>query len=214
MLLLLLLVAAIKLRVSPVFSLIVVVVVLFSGCHGSGLCSNTFLVLETVLTVNSVSLCLGRVLDVRLIQQILDSEQNLFDGDGRAPVLLFVQQRQTNGPGRVHVRMEQWRFELALGRTGRVVILEDHPQLVQTAFPWSSLLSRNSTFPRHKIQCSIGVLDWTSNKSKGMIFTPCFSFFAETRDGDSGHFRGDPRVSVTKWPLAEIGTGPAARVVR
>lgn len=89
------------------------------------------------LPVDSVSLRLGRVLDVGLVQQVLDAEQDLLDGDGRAPVLLLVQQRQTDRPGRVHVRVEQRRLELALGRAGRVVVLEDHPELVQATLPRS-----------------------------------------------------------------------------
>jgi len=46
--------------------------------------------------VDGVGFSLGRVLDVGLIQQVLDSQQDLLDGDGRTPILLLVQQRQAN----------------------------------------------------------------------------------------------------------------------
>ena len=44
------------------------------------------------------------------------TEEHLLDGDGGPPVLLLVQDRQADGSGRVNVRMEQRRHELALGR--------------------------------------------------------------------------------------------------
>jgi len=37
---------------------------------------------------------------------------DLFDGDGRTPVFLFVQKRKANGSGRVDVWVEEWRHEL------------------------------------------------------------------------------------------------------
>lgn len=87
--------------------------------------------------VNCVCFRLGGIFDVRLVQQILDAEQNLFDRDRRTPILLLVQQRQTHGARWVHVRMEQWWLKFAFGWTGRVVVFENHTQFVQTTFPWS-----------------------------------------------------------------------------
>lgn len=146
--------------------------------------------------IDSVRFRLGGILDVRFVQQILDAEQNLFDRDRRTPVLLFVEQRQTDRSRGVHVRVEQRRFELALWRAGWVVVLEDHSQLVETALPWGlrdkrgkcgvregslafgrfpgntySLLSWNSAFPRHEIECAIGVFNWTSDESLEIIKT-------------------------------------------
>lgn len=85
--------------------------------------------------VDCVGLGLGRILDVGLVEQVLDAEQDLFDCDRGAPVLLLVQQRQADGAGGIHVGMEQWRLELAFGRACGVVVFEDHPQFIQAALP-------------------------------------------------------------------------------
>ncbi len=45
-----------------------------------------------------------------LNQMLLDFD--LFDGDGRTPVFLFVQKRKANGTGWVDVRVEEWRDKL------------------------------------------------------------------------------------------------------
>ena len=45
--------------------------------HGSGLGPNSLLVLGPVLAVAGVGLGLSRVLDVRVVQEILDAQQNL-----------------------------------------------------------------------------------------------------------------------------------------
>ena len=43
--------------------------------------------------------------------------------------LVLIQQRQADGSGRVDVGMEERRLELALGRSGRIVVLEEHSDL-------------------------------------------------------------------------------------
>lgn len=56
---------------------------------------------------------LGGRLRVRLVEQRLDAEQDLLDGDGRAPALLLVQDRQADGARGVDVWVEERRDELA-----------------------------------------------------------------------------------------------------
>ena len=51
------------------------------GRHGSGLSPNPLLVFGSVLTVASVGLCLGGVLDVGVVQEVLDAQKKLFDRD-------------------------------------------------------------------------------------------------------------------------------------
>lgn len=103
---------------------------LLGGGHGPSLGPHTFLIFQSVLTVDGVRLGLGGIFDVWLVQQVLDAEQDLFDGDGWAPVLFFVQQRQANRARWIHVRMEQGWLEFAFWWTGRVVVFEDHTQFV------------------------------------------------------------------------------------
>ena len=66
------------------------------GGHGPGLSSHPLLVLGPVLAVARVGLRLGRVLDVGVVEQVLDPQQDLLDGDGGPPVLLLVQDGETD----------------------------------------------------------------------------------------------------------------------
>jgi len=84
---------------------------------------------------DGIGFCLGRVLDVGFVQEVLDSQQNLFDGNGRSPVLLFIQQRETYSTRRVDIGMEKRRFKLAFWRGRWVVVLEDHSQFKEASFP-------------------------------------------------------------------------------
>ena len=59
--------------------------------HGSGLSPHPLLVVGPVLAEAGVGLGLGGILDVGIVQKILNSQQNLFDGDRGPPVFLLVQ---------------------------------------------------------------------------------------------------------------------------
>jgi hypothetical protein len=54
---------------------------------------------------------LGGRLWVGLVEERLDAEQNLPDGDGGLPAFLLVQDRQADGAGRVDVWVEERRGE-------------------------------------------------------------------------------------------------------
>ena len=64
--------------------------------HGPGLGPHPLLVVRPVLAEAGVGLGLGGVLDVGVVQEVLDTQQDLLDGDGRPPVLLLVQDGETN----------------------------------------------------------------------------------------------------------------------
>ena len=68
---------------------------LFSS-HGSSLGPDPLLVIGPVLTEAGVGLGLGRVLNVGVVQEVLDPQQDLLDGDGGPPVLLLIQDGQAN----------------------------------------------------------------------------------------------------------------------
>ena len=57
---------------------------------------------------------LRRALFVRLIQQVLDAQEDLLHGDGRPPV--FVDDGQADGARRIHVRMEERGIKRACGQ--------------------------------------------------------------------------------------------------
>uniref|UniRef100_A0A8D8U346 Uncharacterized protein n=1 Tax=Cacopsylla melanoneura TaxID=428564 RepID=A0A8D8U346_9HEMI len=69
---------------------------LLLGGHGSSLGSNPLLVLQSVLTVNCIRFSLCGVLNVGLVEKVLNTQQDLFDGNGGLPIFLFIQQRQTH----------------------------------------------------------------------------------------------------------------------
>ena len=71
---------------------------LFSS-HGSSLGPDPLLVISPVLAEAGVGLGLGRILNVGVVEEVLDPQQNLLDGYGRPPVLLLVQDRETNYTG-------------------------------------------------------------------------------------------------------------------
>ena len=68
---------------------------LFSS-HGSSLGPDPLLVIGPVLAEAGVGLGLGRILNVGVVEEVLDAEQDLLDGDGGPPVLLLVQDGETN----------------------------------------------------------------------------------------------------------------------
>jgi hypothetical protein len=71
-----------------------------------------FDILLAVVLVESQWLLLGRTLNIGLIlQQLLDAEQDLFDGDVRLPVLLLIQDGEADCPRRVDVGMREDRLE-------------------------------------------------------------------------------------------------------
>lgn len=84
-------------------------------CRGKllSLCPYSLLVVHPVLTVNCVSFCLCWILNVWLIQQLLDPQKDLFDGDGGPPVFVLLQDGQTHGAGWIDVRVEYWWLKFA-----------------------------------------------------------------------------------------------------
>lgn len=60
-----------------------------------------------------VRLGLGRGLRVGVVEEVLDAEEDLLDGDGWLPRLFLVQDRQADGARGVNVGVEQWGCEFA-----------------------------------------------------------------------------------------------------
>lgn len=68
---------------------------------------------SAVLAEQIVGLGLSRRLGIGLVQQRLNAEEDLLDGNGGLPAFLFVEDGQANGSGRVDVGVEERRNELA-----------------------------------------------------------------------------------------------------
>uniref|UniRef100_A0A0E9XE24 Uncharacterized protein n=1 Tax=Anguilla anguilla TaxID=7936 RepID=A0A0E9XE24_ANGAN len=156
-------------------------------CRGKlfGLCPHPLLVVHSVLTVYCVSFCLGRILYVGFIKKLLDTQQDLLDGDGRPPVLIFLQDGQTDGARRVDIWVKDGWFKLAFWRRGWVVIFKQHPQFILASFPKGPLFPWNSTFPVHEVESAIRVLGGNSNKTKWVVFSPGFALLRQSTESDS-----------------------------
>ena len=73
------------------------------------------LVSGPILLVEVVGVRLGGRVWIGVVEQVLHAQKDLSDRDGRFPAVLFVEDGEADGAGRVDVRMKQWRRELACG---------------------------------------------------------------------------------------------------
>lgn len=74
---------------------------------------NSSSVLRLVVNEQLVCFRLSRTIRIRIIQQILDSDQNLFESNRWTPALFFVQNGQTNGSRWINIGMKERRHEFA-----------------------------------------------------------------------------------------------------
>ena len=103
----------------------------------------------------------------------LDAEEDLLDGNSGPPVLLLVQDGETDGAAGVDVGVEEWGHELHLadakvnmrkevkdhlGWSGREIILEDDLALIESSLPRSALLARDAILPQHQVHRAVRVL--------------------------------------------------------
>lgn len=82
---------------------------------------DSLLVLDSVSLEEVVGLSLSRRLRVRVVEEVLDAEENLLHRDGGLPRLFFVEDRQAHGARGVDVRVEQRGNELACGGSVTVI---------------------------------------------------------------------------------------------
>ena len=74
---------------------------------------NSSSVLRLVVDEKLVCFRLSRTIWIRIIQQILDSDQNLLESNRGTPALFFVQNRETNCSRWINVGMKERRHEFA-----------------------------------------------------------------------------------------------------
>jgi len=141
----------------------------------SGLGSNPLLVVGSVLTVCCVRLSLRGVLDVGVIKKVLNSDQELLDGNCWPPILVLVQQAETHCARWVHIGVKQRRAELDLWRSRGEVLLEDHVAFVKASLPRSPFLSRNSKLPLHQVEGAVRVLHGAGDEAERVVLAPLFS---------------------------------------
>ena len=138
-----------------------------------------------VVHVESVGFALGRAAGVGVVKEVLDADQDLLKGNGGSPSLLFVENRQTDRPGRVHVGMKEGRNKLTLGRFRRILLRKLHRHPVDTPVPIRTVLPRNTRLPHHYIRTTITLTLRTSVEANRMITTPSLAFLLQTTRCDS-----------------------------
>lgn len=75
--------------------------------------ANPLFVLDSVSLKKVVCLSLGRGLWIGIVEQILDTQEDLLHSNGRFPCLFFVEDREADGARRINVGMKQRRNKLA-----------------------------------------------------------------------------------------------------
>lgn len=81
------------------------------------------LIRRPVLAEQVIRIGLRGRIRVDLIEQHLNAEQDLLDGDRRLPGFLFVQDRETDSARGVDVRVEERRDEFACAKSACVIPL-------------------------------------------------------------------------------------------
>lgn len=166
-----------------------------------GLLLDSPLVSDLVVLEHGVRLDLGGIGSVRIVQQVLNPQEQLFDSDRRFPSLLLVQDRKTDGPRRVDVGVEERRGEFALWWSLRIVFGERHCHFIQPSFPISPDFPRDTDLPDHQVLRTVRLLLRSSEEAERVIFPPLLAFFSETVSTETGHVVAS-RVLV--WSLGRF----------
>lgn len=138
------------------------------------LLGHTLIVLLLVLLESSKCIVLGGGVGVGVVHQLLNTLDNLRQRDGRSPVLLLVENRQTHGSRGVDVGVVKSSIESASWGLGGVVFGEGDEHGVCGAGPGGSVLSGDAGVPVSEIQVSVLVLGGFSKEAKRMRLSPGF----------------------------------------
>lgn len=68
--------------------------------------AHTIIILGLILGEEEIGISLGRTLLVRIIHEVLDTHEQLRDGERRTPVFIFVEYAEADGAAGVDIRME------------------------------------------------------------------------------------------------------------
>lgn len=168
---------------------------------GCGVLANdaldSLLVLDLVPLEEIVRLSLRGGLGVGVVEEVLDSQEDLLDGDGRLPGFVFIEDREANSAGWVDIRMKQGRDEFALGWLRGILIRESHGEFEQAALPDRFLLAGNSALPVLEVEDAFLGSRGLRIEREGMITTPLLAFLLESVLAQS-HGEGVERCDL--WP--------------
>ena len=103
------------------------------------------------------------------------------------------QNRQADSARRVDVGVEDDRVELALRRLGRVLVSEDHGDLVAPALPRRAGLARDAADPLHHVRRPVRVFRRAREKPVRVVLAPRFALLAQPPDRDARHWNEHER---------------------
>jgi len=130
------------------------------------------IVQRSVVLECEVGFFLRGIVRVRVVQQVLDPEEQLLDGDAGLPALVLRQYAEADGAAGVDVGVEDdWR-ELTLGRLVRVLVAELHRQLEAPSLPQRLGLARYDALPEHDVLCAISAASRLGHEAMRVVLPP------------------------------------------
>lgn len=153
------------------------------------------LVLGLVVHKKLVGLGLGGAVGVGIVQEVLNAEEHLLDGDRGPPPLLLVEDGEADGAGGVDVGMEQGRDELALGRLGWVLLGELEGDLVNATGPVGVLLPGDAGLPLHEVGRAVPLGFRPGVEAEGVIPAPVFALLQSRWVAYSMRVRGEKMLT-------------------
>merc|ERR1719265_953147 len=133
-------------------------------------------------------LLLSRVSLIGVIEEFLNANEDLLDGNGGLVILSCIKNRKTHCSRWINIRVEKTLGKFHLWRLHRIVLRELHANLKHSSFPRGVDLSWDLALPLKEILCAVRVLFGTSNEAGRVVLSPGLSFFCKAATSNSRHF--------------------------
>jgi len=162
-----------------------------------------------ILLEQVVCIRLGWRFGIGIIEQVLNADEDLPDGDCWLPTFFFVQDRETDCARRVDIWMEKRGREFAFWWLRRVFIRKRECELEQATLPNGLFLPWYAHFPILEVKDAVGASDGSCKKAERMIATPLFPLLLEAieaeRHGEAkvGIGRSDYFDEKSRWSAEE-----------
>lgn len=161
-----------------------------------GLFAHSFVVHGPSIHVHDVCVGLRRAVWIGVVQHLLYAHEDLFHGDGRFPIFVFVDDAQAHGTRRIHVGMEEAGWKLGLGRFAWIRIAELQRDGIESTFPIRAFLARYVAFPTHEIHGSVRKGLGSCEEPVRMVLAPRLPLFRQPATCDPRHRHRTQRRNV------------------
>lgn len=129
-----------------------------------------------VLFKQRIRVRLRWALRIRLVEEALNAEENVFDCNRRLPSLVLVEDAQADRAAGVDVRMEECRGEFAFRRLGRVLVREGDCELEEPPVPDCAGLAGDAALPELEVKdAGRGGFGGFGVEAEGVVFAPLFA---------------------------------------